>query len=177
MRLSTDPGWVAWARTPVTDTPVCVHQMGLFISYDNATKQLDTVYDLTPELARAFLERIGASDFDLRNTSTVHRQAGLSPGSGAPGHCPGQPPLSSPQREGRRPAPLFDQSPVSVPERGGVSSKRTPFKRFRSGRREHTHSRGPLCARIPALNAGMGLQTLPFQGKRRIPIMLGRVLE
>lgn len=53
--------------------------MGLFISYDNATKQLDTVYDLTPELARAFLERIGASDFDLRNTSTVHRQAGLGP--------------------------------------------------------------------------------------------------
>lgn len=98
--------------------------MGLFISYDNATKQLDTVYDLTPELARAFLERIGASDFDLRNTSTVHRQAGLGPGSGAPGHCPGQPPLSSPQREGRRPAPLFDQSPASVPERGGVFSKR-----------------------------------------------------
>lgn len=98
--------------------------MGLFISYDNATKQLDTVYDLTPELAQAFLERIGASDFDLRNTSTVHRQAGLGPGSGAPGHCPGQPPLSSPQREGRRPAPLFDQSPVSVPERAGVSSKR-----------------------------------------------------
>lgn len=99
--------------------------MGLFISYDNATKQLDTVYDLTPELARAFLERIGASDFDLRNTSTVHRQAGLGPGSGAPGHCPGQPPLSSPQWEGRWPAPLFDQYPASVPERGGVFSKRT----------------------------------------------------
>nr|KAF6441725.1 otoancorin [Rousettus aegyptiacus] len=48
-------------------------EMGLFISYDNATKQLDTVYDLTPELARVFLERIGASDFDLRNTSTMHR--------------------------------------------------------------------------------------------------------
>ncbi|XP_039696106.1 otoancorin [Pteropus medius] len=56
-------------------------EMGLFISYDNATKQLDTVYDLTPELARAFLERIGASDFDLRNTSTVHRQSHSLPGS------------------------------------------------------------------------------------------------
>ncbi|XP_054992775.1 LOW QUALITY PROTEIN: otoancorin [Sorex araneus] len=48
-------------------------EMGLFISYDNATKQLDTVYDITPALARAFLERIGSSSFDMRNTSTVHR--------------------------------------------------------------------------------------------------------
>jgi hypothetical protein len=48
--------------------------MGLFISYDNATKQLDTVHDMTPELARAFLERIGSSSFDMRNTSTIHRQ-------------------------------------------------------------------------------------------------------
>lgn len=48
--------------------------MGLFISYDNATKQLDTVYDITPELAQAFLERIGSSGFDMRNASTVHRQ-------------------------------------------------------------------------------------------------------
>nr|KAF6294867.1 otoancorin [Pipistrellus kuhlii] len=48
-------------------------EMGLFISYDNATKQLDTVYDITPELAQAFLERIGSSDFDMRNASTVHR--------------------------------------------------------------------------------------------------------
>lgn len=81
--------------------------MGLFISYDNATKQLDTVYDLTPELARAFLERIGASDFDLRNTSTVHRQVGLAPGSGTLGHPPRWLPLSSRQREGRRRVPCL----------------------------------------------------------------------
>ncbi|XP_037671243.1 otoancorin isoform X2 [Choloepus didactylus] len=48
-------------------------EIGLFISYDNATKQLDTVYDITPELAQAFLERIGSSNFDMRNTSTIHR--------------------------------------------------------------------------------------------------------
>uniref|UniRef100_A0A8C2VNK4 Otoancorin n=1 Tax=Chinchilla lanigera TaxID=34839 RepID=A0A8C2VNK4_CHILA len=48
-------------------------EIGLFISYDNATKQLDTVYDITPELARAFLERIRASSFDMKNTSTIHR--------------------------------------------------------------------------------------------------------
>ncbi|TKC46557.1 hypothetical protein EI555_001845 [Monodon monoceros] len=49
-------------------------EIGLFISYDNATKQLDTVYDITPELAQAFLERISSSNFDVRNTSTIHRQ-------------------------------------------------------------------------------------------------------
>ncbi|XP_027383533.1 otoancorin [Bos indicus x Bos taurus] len=48
-------------------------EIGLFISYDNATKQLDTVYDVTPELAQAFLERISSSNFDMRNTSTIHR--------------------------------------------------------------------------------------------------------
>ncbi|XP_016078232.1 PREDICTED: otoancorin [Miniopterus natalensis] len=48
-------------------------EIGLFISYDNATKQLDTVYDITPRLAQAFLERIGSSAFDMRNTSTIHR--------------------------------------------------------------------------------------------------------
>lgn len=58
----------------LTDLPVPVHQIGLFISYDNATKQLDTVYDITPRLAQAFLERIGSSAFDMRNTSTIHRQ-------------------------------------------------------------------------------------------------------
>lgn len=47
-------------------------EIGLFISYDNATKQLDTVYDVTPELAQAFLERISSSNFDMRNTSTIH---------------------------------------------------------------------------------------------------------
>ncbi|XP_034526156.1 otoancorin isoform X2 [Ailuropoda melanoleuca] len=48
-------------------------EIGLFISYDNATKQLDTVYDITPELAQAFLEKISSSSFDMRNTSTIHR--------------------------------------------------------------------------------------------------------
>ncbi|XP_029804452.1 otoancorin [Suricata suricatta] len=48
-------------------------EIGLFISYDNATKQLDTVYDITPDLAQAFLERISSSSFDMRNTSTIHR--------------------------------------------------------------------------------------------------------
>ncbi|XP_004442765.1 PREDICTED: otoancorin [Ceratotherium simum simum] len=48
-------------------------EIGLFISYDNATKQLDMVYDITPELAQAFLERISSSSFDMRNTSTIHR--------------------------------------------------------------------------------------------------------
>ncbi|XP_070269926.1 otoancorin [Myotis yumanensis] len=54
-------------------TKISPMEIGLFISYDNATKQLDTVYDITPELAQAFLERIGSSDFDMRNASTVHR--------------------------------------------------------------------------------------------------------
>ncbi|KAG8513513.1 Otoancorin, partial [Galemys pyrenaicus] len=49
-------------------------EIGSFISYDNATKQLDTVYDITPALAQAFLERIASSTFDMRNTSTIHRQ-------------------------------------------------------------------------------------------------------
>ncbi|KAM6155216.1 otoancorin [Rhynchocyon petersi] len=48
-------------------------EIGLFISYDNATKQLDMVYDITPQLAQAFLERITSSTFDMRNTSTIHR--------------------------------------------------------------------------------------------------------
>uniref|UniRef100_H0VR06 Otoancorin n=1 Tax=Cavia porcellus TaxID=10141 RepID=H0VR06_CAVPO len=48
-------------------------EIGLFISYDNATKQLDTVYDITPELAHAFLEKISLSSFDVRNISTIHR--------------------------------------------------------------------------------------------------------
>uniref|UniRef100_A0A8C5VB83 Otoancorin n=1 Tax=Microcebus murinus TaxID=30608 RepID=A0A8C5VB83_MICMU len=48
-------------------------EIGLFISYDNATKQLDTVYDISPELAQAFLERISSSNFSMRNTSTIHR--------------------------------------------------------------------------------------------------------
>ncbi|XP_077172829.1 otoancorin [Paroedura picta] len=49
------------------------NEMRLFIGYDNATKQLDTVYDITPGHAQAFLERINASGFDMRNTSTLYR--------------------------------------------------------------------------------------------------------
>uniref|UniRef100_A0A8D0G9M9 Otoancorin n=1 Tax=Sphenodon punctatus TaxID=8508 RepID=A0A8D0G9M9_SPHPU len=49
------------------------NEMRLFISYDNATKQLDTVYDITPDIAQAFLERISSSGFDMRNTSTLYR--------------------------------------------------------------------------------------------------------
>ncbi|XP_069342075.1 otoancorin isoform X2 [Eulemur rufifrons] len=54
-------------------TKISPLEIGLFISYDNATKQLDTVYDITPELAQAFLERISSSNFSMRNTSTIHR--------------------------------------------------------------------------------------------------------
>ncbi|NXX57752.1 OTOAN protein, partial [Scopus umbretta] len=57
---------------------ISLYEIRLFISYDNATKQLDTVYDITPELAQAFLERINASGFDMRNTSTIYRQDGFS---------------------------------------------------------------------------------------------------
>ncbi|NXL99653.1 OTOAN protein, partial [Tyrannus savana] len=53
---------------------ISLNEIRLFISYDNATKQLDTVYDITPELAQAFLERINSSGFDMRNTSTIYRQ-------------------------------------------------------------------------------------------------------
>ncbi|NXP29489.1 OTOAN protein, partial [Scytalopus superciliaris] len=56
---------------------ISLKEIRLFISYDNATKQLDTVYDITPELAQAFLERINSSGFDTRNTSTLYRQLGL----------------------------------------------------------------------------------------------------
>ncbi|KYO30634.1 methyltransferase-like protein 9 isoform D [Alligator mississippiensis] len=52
---------------------ISLTEMKQFISYDNATKQLDTVYDITPELAQAFLERINSSGFDMRNTSTIYR--------------------------------------------------------------------------------------------------------
>ncbi|KAM6423850.1 otoancorin [Liasis olivaceus] len=50
-----------------------LYEMWLFVSYDNATKQLDTVYDITPDLAQAFLERINASGFDMRNITTLYR--------------------------------------------------------------------------------------------------------
>ncbi|NXT80377.1 OTOAN protein, partial [Zapornia atra] len=52
---------------------ISLNEIRLFISFDNATKQLDTVYDITPELAQAFLERINSSGFDMRNTSTIYR--------------------------------------------------------------------------------------------------------
>ncbi|XP_029857456.1 otoancorin [Aquila chrysaetos chrysaetos] len=52
---------------------ISLSEIRLFISYDNATKQLDMVYDITPELAQAFLERINSSGFDMRNTSTIYR--------------------------------------------------------------------------------------------------------
>ncbi|NXO69026.1 OTOAN protein, partial [Phainopepla nitens] len=55
-----------------------LNEIRLFISYDNATKQLDTVYDITPELAQALLERINSSGFDMRNTSTIYRQVAFS---------------------------------------------------------------------------------------------------
>ncbi|XP_063270464.1 otoancorin isoform X2 [Prinia subflava] len=52
---------------------ISLSEIRLFISYDNATKQLDTVFDITPELAQALLERINSSGFDMRNTSTIYR--------------------------------------------------------------------------------------------------------
>ncbi|KFP11717.1 Otoancorin [Egretta garzetta] len=57
---------------------ISLNEIRLFISYDNATKQLDTVYDIRPELAQAFLERINSSGFDMRNTSTIYRQGCFS---------------------------------------------------------------------------------------------------
>ncbi|KAF1454155.1 Otoancorin, partial [Spheniscus demersus] len=57
---------------------ISLNEIRLFISYDNATKQLDTVYGITPELAQAFLERISSSGFDMRNTSTIYRQDSFS---------------------------------------------------------------------------------------------------
>ncbi|KAM3916062.1 otoancorin [Leptodactylus fuscus] len=52
---------------------ISVNEIRSFISYDNATKQLDTVYDITRDLARAFLELINSSGFDMRNISTLYR--------------------------------------------------------------------------------------------------------
>ncbi|NWX95619.1 OTOAN protein, partial [Nothoprocta ornata] len=53
---------------------ISLNEIRLFISYDNATKQLDAVYDITPDLAQAFLEIINSSGFDIRNISTIYRQ-------------------------------------------------------------------------------------------------------
>ncbi|XP_067859620.1 otoancorin-like [Heptranchias perlo] len=52
---------------------ISLNEIRLFINYDNATKQLDSVYDITPATAKAFQERINASGFDMANTSTVYR--------------------------------------------------------------------------------------------------------
>ncbi|XP_038676817.1 otoancorin-like [Scyliorhinus canicula] len=52
---------------------ISLNEIRLFINYDNATKQLDSVYDITPVTAKAFQERIDASGFDMANTSTVYR--------------------------------------------------------------------------------------------------------
>ncbi|NXB69872.1 OTOAN protein, partial [Donacobius atricapilla] len=57
---------------------ISLNEIRLFISYDNATKQLDSVYDITPELAQALLNRINSSGFDMRNTSTIYRQGCLA---------------------------------------------------------------------------------------------------
>ncbi|XP_067912715.1 otoancorin-like isoform X2 [Heterodontus francisci] len=50
-----------------------LNEIRLFINYDNATKQLDSVYDITPATAKAFQQRINASGFDMANTSAVYR--------------------------------------------------------------------------------------------------------
>ncbi|KAG9477019.1 hypothetical protein GDO78_002420, partial [Eleutherodactylus coqui] len=52
---------------------ISINEIRIFISYDNATKQLDTVYDITQELAKAFLELINSSGFDMRNISTLYK--------------------------------------------------------------------------------------------------------
>ncbi|XP_056392548.1 otoancorin isoform X2 [Hyla sarda] len=52
---------------------ISIIEIRIFISYDNATKQLDTVYDITQDLAKAFLELMNSSGFDMRNISTLYR--------------------------------------------------------------------------------------------------------
>lgn len=47
--------------------------MRIFIHYDNATKQLDCVYDMKPDAGKAFLHRINASGFDMANVSIAYR--------------------------------------------------------------------------------------------------------
>ncbi|XP_060138778.1 otoancorin [Zootoca vivipara] len=75
--VSADNLWILgryMVHLPLEEiTKINPNEMRLFISYDNATKQLDTVYDITPDLSLAFLDRINASGFDMRNTSTLYR--------------------------------------------------------------------------------------------------------
>ncbi|XP_069763243.1 otoancorin-like isoform X5 [Narcine bancroftii] len=52
---------------------ISLNEIRRFINYGNATKQLDSVYDITSTTARAFQKRISASGFDMANTSTVYR--------------------------------------------------------------------------------------------------------
>ncbi|MBN3303872.1 OTOAN protein, partial [Amia calva] len=47
--------------------------MRLFINYDNATKQLDSVCDIKHATAKAFLRRVNASGFDMANVSIAYR--------------------------------------------------------------------------------------------------------
>ncbi|XP_035261240.1 otoancorin-like [Anguilla anguilla] len=52
---------------------VSLSEMRIFIHYDNATKQLDSVYDIKSGPGKAFLHRINASGFDMTNVSTAYR--------------------------------------------------------------------------------------------------------
>ncbi|KAJ8246355.1 hypothetical protein GJAV_G00266820 [Gymnothorax javanicus] len=52
---------------------VRLSEMRTFIHYDNATKQLDSVYDIKSSTGKAFLHRINASGFDMSNVSTAYR--------------------------------------------------------------------------------------------------------
>ncbi|KAG9350257.1 hypothetical protein JZ751_026611, partial [Albula glossodonta] len=46
---------------------ISLSEMRIFIHYDNATKQLDSVYDIKLGPGKAFLHRINASGFDMAN--------------------------------------------------------------------------------------------------------------
>ncbi|NWV25074.1 OTOAN protein, partial [Origma solitaria] len=80
--VSAESLWILgryMVRLPLEEIlKISLNEIRLFISYDNATKQLDTVYDITPELAQALLERINSSGFDMRNTSTIYRHGCFS---------------------------------------------------------------------------------------------------
>ncbi|XP_051790290.1 otoancorin-like [Erpetoichthys calabaricus] len=52
---------------------ISLGEIRMFINYDNATKQLDSMYDIKHGTARAFLKRINGSGFDMSNTSIVYR--------------------------------------------------------------------------------------------------------
>ncbi|XP_018617000.1 otoancorin isoform X2 [Scleropages formosus] len=52
---------------------ISLSEMRIFIHYDNATKQLDCVYDIRPGVGRAFLHRVNASGFDMANVSIAYR--------------------------------------------------------------------------------------------------------